>query len=217
MLFDVEDYAWTMRALTNDLHIVNNHFNLGLTLPNPANQEGYLIPTAEMMIEINQELQTKEPWEKPDGTIYGGSDGKLFLEYTFEDFSSTARATRDSVVNAVRNYFSNILNVSKDATELESKWTAMNDFLDANIALGQPWFDFWSACYSFYAYGKGYAEGDVLPNKEFGYWDDFTNTSVQAPVKFKIMTQEIYDNYFAALVNFMEKVKAVMIEGGLEA
>jgi hypothetical protein len=212
MLFDLEDYATTMRATTDALKRVNDQFSLGLTLPGHPDTDGFIIPSAEMLAIVNKELR-----EAPfTGGGWGGPDSGVVGINFFQDGHSTASAVKNAFNLAVKSYYLSSKFIASDIAELTSKVNAMDEFLDANIELGQPWNDFWSACYSFGYYGKGLVEGDVITDASFYYYD--TNwQNYTSPVKFKIMTQAIYDDYFTALKNVMEKVNDMLVLGGLEA
>lgn len=206
MLFDLEDYATTMRAMTAHLRTLNNNFNLDLDLPKANGSEGYFIPTADFLLEVNQLLKTKQP--------VGGQAGVgLDLYY---DFHSTASATKTAFVKAVIEYSKGNRKISSSFNEVKEKSSALNEFLDANIVLSEKSNDFWFALCSFKFYGQGFVEGDILSEDIYAY-DTVNWNTISGPVKFTILTQAIYDEYFVALTNFMQKIKAIMVLNGLEA
>lgn len=211
MLFDLEDYATSMRAVTDRLRFLNNTFNLGLSLPKANGSEGHFIPTADLILEIKQVLKTKQQIG-----LYGGPEGNDALSGVFDytDFWATANATKDAAISAVKTYHLSNRRTASSFNEIKTQNTALNEFLDANIALAEKYNRFWFSFCSFKFYGKGFVEGDILSeelhvNSSNGYFG--------GPVKFTILTQAIYDEYFAALTNFMQKIKAIMVLNGLEA
>jgi len=215
MLFDLEDYAGTMRAMTDHLRKLNNSFNLGLNLPKANGSEGYFIPTADLLLEINQVLKTKQP-QTVSGVLVGGPEGAPGVGFDlYYDFHSTASATKTAFVKAVIDYSKGNRKISSSFNEVKEKSSALNEFLDANIVLSEKSNDFWFALCSFKFYGQGFVEGDILSSYLDVY--DMNWNTIRTTVKFKILTQEIYDEYFVALTNFMQKVKAIMVLNGLEA
>jgi hypothetical protein len=215
MLFDLEDYATTMRAMTDHLRNLNHNFNLGLDLPNPSGSEGFFIPTADLLLEINQELKQKQPKEI-NGVIVGGPEGArgvgLDLYY---DFQTTANATKGAFVKAITDYQIISRRTTSNFNEIKTRSSILNEFLDANITLAEKSSIFWFALCSFNFYGQGFTEGDILSESIHGSGSNWN--WVSGPVKFTILTQTIYDEYFTALTNFMQKVKAIMVLHGLEA
>ena len=216
MLFDLEDYATTMRVVTAHLRMLNNNFNLGLDLPKANASEGYFIPTADLLLEINQVLKTKQP-RVIDGLIVGGpEEGTRGVGFAlYYDFYTTANATKDALIKAVITYSQGNRKISSNFNELKLKSSALNEFLDANIVFAEKSNSFWFALCSFEFYGKGFVEGDILSEYISVYNANWN--AINGPVKFTILTQAIYDEYFVALTNFMQKIKAIMVLNGLEA
>jgi hypothetical protein len=229
MLFDLEDYNTTMRATNDQLRQFINWFGTpqpfydyaGMDIDfiskyfDPYN-EPHVIPTAEQILDVNRQLR-ETPWTVNQwGIEWGGADSGIFGEYLFEDFMSTANATRDALMISVESVHYNSLFLATNEAEFKANCESTELVYDAFIELGPKWKDFWSACLSFAYYAKGLTEGDALPNDmSFGYSLD--GNWYQVPVKFKIMTQAIYDDYFEALQNFMQSIKNFLIHRGFEA
>jgi hypothetical protein len=218
MLFDLEDYNTTMRATNDQLRQFMNWFGAGMDIDfisryfNP--NEPFVIPTAEQVLDVNRQLR-----DVPShGNGWGGADSNTFGQYLFEDFITTANATRDALMVTVQNVHSSSLLLATNEAEFKANCASTELVYDAFIELGPKWNDFWSACFSFPYYGKGLTEGDVLPNDlSHYYYDSVSGNNYQVPVKFKIMTQAIYDDYFEALQNFMQSIKNFLIHRGFEA
>jgi hypothetical protein len=225
MLFDLEDYGTTMRATTDMLRQMNPFyvFDLGLDFTEESAVVGYKIPRVDEILTINETIKASTTsWNGfggPDGATINLGDG------AFSDFHSTASATRDAFIKTMQQYIfgrdwsgnpdgRGYWKISANVQEIESKFNAVDEFFDAYVALGGKWNDFWSCMFSFGYYDKGYVEGDVIPDM-YHYYYTPEGQQMRSPVKFKILTQEIYDTYYAALQTLMQKAKAVLVLGGL--
>jgi len=226
MLFDIEDYGSTMRAMTDTLRKMNPFymFDLGLDFTEDSAVVGYKIPRVDEILTINEKIKAStNSWDGfggPDGATINLGDG------AFGDFHTTAAATRSAFIKAMQQYIfgrdwsgnpdgRGYWKISGNVQEIENKFNAADEFFDAYVALGEKWNDFWSCMISFGYYNKGYVEGDVLPDVyRWSYTENWQ--AIPSPVKFKILTQEIYDDYYAALQTLMQKAKAVLVLGGME-
>ena len=227
MLFDIEDYGSTMRAMTDQLRQMNPFyvFDLGLDFSQHPEVVGFKIPRVDEILTINETIKASvNSWNGfggPEGATINLEDG------AFGDFHTTAYYTRGAFIQAMQSYIfgrdgngysdsRGYWKISANVQEIESKFNAADEFFDAYVALGESWNDFWSCMLSFGDYDKGYVEGDVIPDMYLYYYTS-EGQHIQAPVKFKILTQEIYDAYYAALQNLMQKAKSVLVLGGLAA
>jgi len=160
MLFDIEDYATTYRAIQDALDkeaFEGADYDYNTWMPTVAN-----------MLESR-------------GAIMGD----------MEDPFTTARATRDAFTKAVNEYYLCYTGACSPAW-IELAESKKNEIDLAYIELAPHWRNFWNAMVSFNHYGQGFVSGDYVEARG---------------IYFTIMTQEIYDDYYTSLKNYMTKVK----------
>ena len=122
-----------------------------------------------------------------------------------EDYATTARATLDAFMNpsyGIVGYYRSIKYQQNNTEDLRLVDSLFFEMMDAYIAWCPKWYDFWCAYISFYNYHQNLNEGDIMPSQSENW-------------VFKIMTQEIYDDYYEGMKLFMSKFKS-LLEFGAE-
>ena len=160
MLFDIEDYTTTYRAIQDALD--KEAFESGVDF-----EYNTWMPTVANLLESR-------------GSIMGDK----------EDDHTTARATRDAFAKAVGEYYQCLTHESLSGIVLAE--TKKDEIDLAFVELAPHWRNFWNAMVSFNVYGQGFVNGDYVESSD---------------IIFTIMTQEIYDDYYVSLKNYMTKVR----------
>lgn len=135
---------------------------------------------------IDNGVSVTSPWSGPT-TVYGGD---------FADLATTQRATRDAYFKSVNEYFLASKTMRPDILSDFDEWWVR--WMDALYVYGSSSYYFWSALESIpYLGGRNGGEAAFNNNSYF-------------PDGFRVMTQEIYDEYYSNLVILGSLIKELI-------